>query len=112
MKVSKYSPPLVKYATIGDLYEVAGWTCKFTRFRDLEPGDRFFLPKEDYEDWPFSVTARTVFEKVRPFVAIKNMNFICNAVSLRKGVSGRHKDDDIVLAIQGPYKGEEYDEEK
>ena len=74
MKVSKYSPPLVEYATIGDLYEVAGWTCRFTRFRDLSLGDRFFLPREKEEDWLFASISRTVFEKVKPFVAVKSIN--------------------------------------
>jgi hypothetical protein len=104
MQVSPYSPPMVEHASIGKMYEVAGWICKFIEFGNLELGDRFFVARsKDEEDWPFVSTSRTVFEKIEPYVSIKCINFVANARSLRGGIKGSHSDDDIVLCIQGPY---------
>jgi len=104
-QVSKYSPPAVEYAYVGRMYEVAGWICKFVRFRDLELGDKFFLPRsKDEEDWLFLGTCRTVFEKEKPRVTIKSINFVANAHSLRRDVSIRCENDDIVLCIQRPHQ--------
>jgi hypothetical protein len=106
-QVSPYSPPMIEYASVGKMYEVAGWICKFARFGDLELGDRFFLARsKDGDDWPFIGTSRTVFEKIKPLTIIKSMDFVANAQSLRGGIHGRHLDDDLVLHIQGPYTGE------